>query len=187
VAKGTGVRIDASIEKPTDSRGHVHEQFVRLRETGDPLIRHDLLRRFLPLARKLAARYVSPHEPLDDLLQVAGLGHIGAVDRYDPTREAGFAAFAIPTILGELKRHLRSTGWSIHVPRGAQKLAIRVRLGSREIAEPMGCSQMEVSRLLRRAASRVRELTDAPVDGASPGNVGVGRALNLRTEPSCPI
>ncbi len=112
--------------------------FERLQQTGDRATREELVRRFLPLARKLAARYTNPYEPFDDLLQVASIGLLGAVDRFDPGRGIGFPSFAIPTILGELKRYFRSTGWSAHVPRRAQELALKVDKGSRQIAARTG-------------------------------------------------
>jgi RNA polymerase sigma-B factor len=112
--------------------------FCRLRHHGDVAAREELVRRFLPLARKLAARYTNPYEPFDDLLQVASIGLLGAVDRFDPARGVGFPSFAIPTILGELKRDFRSTGWSAHVPRRAQELALRVDKGTRQIAATTG-------------------------------------------------
>ncbi len=112
--------------------------FERVHRTGDAAARDELVRRFLPLARKLAARYTNPYEPFDDLLQVASIGLLGAVDRFDPTRGIGFPSFAIPTILGELKRYFRSTGWSAHVPRRAQELALRVDKGGRQIAARTG-------------------------------------------------
>ncbi len=108
--------------------------FRRLRETGDPRAREELVGRFLPLARKLAARYMNPHEPFDDLLQVASIGLLGAIDRFDPERGVDFKSFAVPTILGELKRYFRGTGWSVHVPRRAQELALKVDRGVREMS-----------------------------------------------------
>jgi RNA polymerase sigma-B factor len=112
--------------------------FERVREHGDSGARDELVARFLPLARKLAARYTNPYEPFEDLLQVASIGLLGAVDRFDPSRGVGFPSFAIPTILGELKRYFRSTGWSAHVPRRAQELALRVDKGSRQISARTG-------------------------------------------------
>jgi RNA polymerase sigma-B factor len=112
--------------------------FERLQQSGDRDTREELVRRFLPLARKLAARYTNPYEPFDDLLQVASIGLLGAVDRFDPGRGIGFPSFAIPTILGELKRYFRSTGWSAHVPRRAQELALKVDKGSRQITAKTG-------------------------------------------------
>jgi RNA polymerase sigma-B factor len=100
--------------------------------------RDELFHRFLPLARKLAGRYTNPHEPLEDLVQVASLGLLGAIDRFDPDRGVQFPGFAIPTILGELKRYFRNTGWSAHVPRGAQEMALRVDRATREITAESG-------------------------------------------------
>jgi RNA polymerase sigma-B factor len=102
--------------------------------------RDELARRFLPLARKLAARYTNPNEPLEDLVQVASLGLLRAIDRYSPERGTSFHAFAVPTILGELKRHFRDTGWSVHVPRDAKELALRVDRASRELTDRLGRS-----------------------------------------------
>ena len=105
---------------------------------GDQRAREELFQRFMPLARKLAARYTNPHEPLEDLVQVASMGLLGAIDRFDPSRGVRFPAFAVPTILGELKRYFRNTGWSAHVPRGAQELALRVDRAAREISAETG-------------------------------------------------
>jgi RNA polymerase sigma-B factor len=102
--------------------------------------RDELARRYLPLARKLASRYINPPEPLEDLVQVASLGLLRAIDRYSPERGAPFHAFAVPTILGELKRHFRDTGWSVHVPRDAKEMALRVDRASREMTERLGRS-----------------------------------------------
>lgn len=111
---------------------------VRWREHGDWHARDALFTRYQPLARRLAARYINPHEPIEDLVQVASIGLLGAIDRFDPERGVRFTAFAIPTILGELKRYFRNTGWSAHVPRGAQELALRVDAAAREIATRTG-------------------------------------------------
>jgi RNA polymerase sigma-B factor len=110
----------------------------RWRNHGDEMAREELFVRFLPLARRLAARYTNPHEPIEDLAQVASVGLLGAIDRFDPDRGVRFPAFAIPTILGELKRYFRNTGWSAHVPRGAQEMALRVDRSIREIAARTG-------------------------------------------------
>jgi RNA polymerase sigma-B factor len=102
--------------------------------------RDELARRFLPLARTLAARYANPNEPLEDLVQVASLGLLRAIDRYRPDRGTTFYTFAVPTILGELKRHFRDTGWSVHVPRDTKELALRVDRASRDLIDRLGRS-----------------------------------------------
>jgi len=114
------------------------ELFARWQDHGDPRAREELVTRFLPLARKLARRYSGAHEPFDDLLQVASLGLVKAIDRYDTSRGTAFSSFAVPTILGELKRYFRDLGWSVHVPRGAQELALKVEEGRQQLMSRTG-------------------------------------------------
>jgi RNA polymerase sigma-B factor len=99
--------------------------FVRYR-AGEQEAREQLVERFLPLARQLARRYQRASEPLDDLLQVASMGLIKAIDRFDPEREIAFSSYAVPTILGEIKRHFRDRTWAVRVPRDLQELTLKV-------------------------------------------------------------
>lgn len=112
--------------------------FDRLRRNGDGGAREELVRRFMPLARRLAARYHGAGEPFDDLLQVANLGLVKAVDRFDQARGVAFSTYAVPTIAGELKRHFRDNSWAVHVPRGLRDRALRVHATMREVAENTG-------------------------------------------------
>jgi RNA polymerase sigma-B factor len=100
--------------------------FERYLDRRDPVDREVLVERFLPLARQLARRYERPEEPFDDLFQVACLGLVKAIDRFDLSRDVAFSSYAVPTILGEIKRYFRDRTWAIRVPRDLQELALRV-------------------------------------------------------------
>jgi RNA polymerase sigma-B factor len=112
--------------------------FVRWQRDGDAAAREELLTRFMPLARSLARRYGRSSEPFEDLLQVASLGLLKAMDRYDVERGHPFQSFAVPTILGEMRRYFRDSGWAVHVPRGAQERALKVRDAQERIANERG-------------------------------------------------
>jgi RNA polymerase sigma-B factor len=96
------------------------------RDAGDPRARNELIERFLPLARSLARRYERRGEPLEDLVQVASLALIKAIDGYDCARGAAFSSYAVPTIAGELKRYFRDRTWAVRPPRDLQELTLRV-------------------------------------------------------------
>ncbi|HEY2632037.1 MAG TPA: SigB/SigF/SigG family RNA polymerase sigma factor [Solirubrobacteraceae bacterium] len=102
------------------------ELFTRLHSGEEPRARELLIERYLPLARRLARRYQHTDEPNEDLVQVASIGLLKAVDRFDCSRDVMFSSYAVPTILGELKRHFRDRTWSVRVPRDLQELALRV-------------------------------------------------------------
>jgi RNA polymerase sigma-B factor len=112
--------------------------FERARSDGDERARgharEQLIERYLPLARRLARRYQRAEEPFEDLVQVASLGLVKAVDRFDHTRRVVFSSYAVPTILGELKRHFRDRAWSVRVPRDLQELALRVDRAATQIS-----------------------------------------------------
>jgi RNA polymerase sigma-B factor len=121
------------------ARAHEDRRLLeRYHRHGDATAREALVERFLPLARQLARRYQRGGEPLDDLVQVASLGLLKAIDRFDPDRPTAFSSFAVPTILGELKRHFRDRGWSVRVPRDLQEMTVRVDRTAEELASELG-------------------------------------------------
>src|SRR5690349_23881784 len=105
---------------------------------GDNAARARLIELHMPLARSLAVQYRHAREPLEDLTQVANLGLVKAVDRYDPARGVAFTSYAVPTILGELKRHFRDRTWVIHVSRRIQEGVARVEAVTDELRTQLG-------------------------------------------------
>jgi RNA polymerase sigma-B factor len=110
----------------TAGGGDVRALLHRWHVDGDRAARDEVAARMLPLARSLARRYANKGEPLDDLEQVACVGLIKAIDRFDLSRDVRFATYAVPTIAGELKRHFRDRGWMMRVPREVQELSGRI-------------------------------------------------------------
>ncbi len=165
---------DSSNQSPSDA-----ELFARLRKRGDQRAREQLVERYLPLARKLARRYQRSEEPQEDLVQVASMGLLKAVDRFDAEREVVFSSYAVPTILGELKRHFRDRTWSVRVPRDLQELALRVdrtvttlslsKNGAPsvgEIAVAVGVSEEQVLEALQAAGAYRAGSLEAPRSAA---------------------
>ncbi|MCW2984523.1 MAG: SigB/SigF/SigG family polymerase sigma factor [Conexibacter sp.] len=154
----------------------------RWQTQDDRAARDEVAARMLPLARSLARRYANKGEPLDDLEQVACVGLIKAIDRFDLSRDVRFATYAVPTIAGELKRHFRDRGWMMRVPREIQELSgrigvVRERLVhdlSRsptvaELARATGADEDRVSEALAAAeAYRTLSLDQPFLDGTGP-------------------
>jgi len=136
------------------------ELFTLWRQDADRAAREQLVRHFMPLARSLARRYGRSSEPYEDLVQVACLGLVKAVDRFDPDRGFTFQAFAVPTILGEMRRYFRDAGWAVHVPRGTQERALRVRDAQEQLATDMGRAPT-VSQIAEYLELDVEEVVEA--------------------------
>jgi RNA polymerase sigma-B factor len=139
------------------------ELIVKWQRDHDQRAREELVERFLPLARKLARRYSGTGEPFDDLLQVASFGLLKALDRFDPGRGTAFSSFAVPTILGELKRYFRDLGWSVHVPRAAQEMALKVQEARSKLSAGTGRSPTphEVAQFMELSVEQVVEGLEA--------------------------
>jgi RNA polymerase sigma-B factor len=110
------------------------------RRLPDPDARDQLTRRYLPLAEHLAGRFAGRGEAREDLVQVASLGLVHAIDRFDPDRGVQFPTFAAVTIVGELRRHFRDRGWSVRVPRGLQEAALLVNRTLASLWQELGRS-----------------------------------------------
>src|SRR3954451_6291626 len=118
--------LGAPPDTPVDRAELDRRLFKRYLNERDPVDREAIVERFLPLARQLAARYQRPDEPFDDVYQVACFGLVKAVDRFDARRGVAFSSYAVPTIMGEIKRHFRDRTWAVRVSRDLQELALRV-------------------------------------------------------------
>src|SRR5688572_17218229 len=117
---------------PTD-REIEHDRFLALRDSGDPALRDELIADHLWLARHCARRFAGRGEQRDDLLQVASLALVNAVDRFDPDLNVRFTTFAMPTIVGELRRHFRDRSWSVRVARRLKDLHVELRSAKEEL------------------------------------------------------
>jgi RNA polymerase sigma-B factor len=127
---------------------------------GDRTAREEAVQLLLPLARALARRYANKGEPLDDLEQVACVGLLKAIDRFDCERDVRVTTFAVPTIAGELKRHFRDRGWMVRVPRDVQELTARLFRTREELTRLLGRSP-NVAELARAAAATEEEVVEA--------------------------
>lgn len=132
----------------------------RYHETQDPALREQLVERFLPLARQLARRYERSEEPFDDLFQVASLGLVKAIDRFDPARPVAFSSYAVPTILGEIKRHFRDKTWSVRVPRDLKETSLKVDAAVTDLNKQLG-RQPTVQQLAERLELNEEQVLEA--------------------------
>jgi RNA polymerase sigma-B factor len=167
----------ATIMETRELARHTDEELLdTYHREGDPSARDELVDRFMPFARKLAVRYMHSREPLDDLVQVACLGLLNAIDRFDPDHGKKFTTFAAPTILGEIKRYFRDKGWAVHVPRDLQERAVALsrhteRLSNElgrsptlvELADALGCTIEQTVEAIDAGENYQLTSLDAPV------------------------
>src|ERR1700710_770449 len=175
---------------PGDGLVSERELWARFAANHDQATREELVRRYLPFAKNLALRYRGASESFDDLLQVASLGLVNAIDRFEPGRGTPFTAFASPTILGELKRHFRDRVWTVRVPRGLHDRMAEVEKASTaltvelqrspsvpEIATKLEVDPSDVLEVLEANHNRRPLSLDRPVGGEddeSPASEWVG-------------
>jgi RNA polymerase sigma-B factor len=192
----TAVALPTATREPGIAAGRTGEaQLFARHSEGDQAAREALVRRFMPLARSLARRYDRSSEPFEDLLQVASLGLLKALDRFDPALGHPFASFAVPTILGEMRRHFRDAGWSVHVPRGSQERALKVRDAQErlanargraatvnELAEYLELSTEEIIDALQAIQAYESLSLDAPRPGATDEATSYGDAMGAEDE-----
>jgi len=171
------------------SRQRQDHRLALRQQRGEPGARRELIERYMPLARSLALRYRRASEPLDDLIQVASVGLVKAVDRWDPGRGLAFSSYAVPTILGELRRYFRDSTWDVRPARDMQELCLAVEeardalwvdLGRSptvaDLAKHLGRPPEQVMEALQASDGRSLRSLDAPVhedegDSASAGDL----------------
>ena len=124
--------------RPARDRRRETQLFRRYCTTRDPALREELVRAYLPLARTIARRYESRRVPIEDLIQVAAIGLLKAVDRFEPERGIAFSSYAVPTMVGEVQRHFRDHTWAVRPPRELQERAQRVLKANRELGSELG-------------------------------------------------
>ena len=193
VPRATGLR--PRVLSPVVRGAESDERSLHLRcRQGDERAKEELVERFMPLAKRLASRYRAGTDSQDDLQQVAYLGLVKAIDRYDP--DAGpFMRFAVPTILGELKRHFRQTRWSVHVPRSLQERVLDVNgaiealsgaLGRSprpaDVAEATGLSLEEVLEAMDATTANNPIALDAPYGGEEGSEVTLSETVGESDE-----
>jgi RNA polymerase sigma-B factor len=141
-------------------------------------LRSETIYAWLPMAHRIASRFRNRGEPMDDLRQVAAMGLVKAVDRYDPSRGKAFETYAVPTVTGELKRHFRDHTWDVHVPRRVQDLRNQVRSAQRELAQTLGGRTPTCAEIASRAGLS-REDVQQGMEA-----LGSYSALSLDAEPA---
>jgi RNA polymerase sigma-B factor len=168
------------------TRDELAELFRRWQDERATDARDLLIARFAPLARKLARRYAGVSEPFDDLLQVANVGLLLAINRFDHRRGIAFTSFAVPTILGELRRYFRDAGWAVHVPRSAQEHALEVERAVVRYTQGQGRAPTvsQLAQMLEWSIDRVVDALEAAsahhsVSLDSPGESSDGETQTL--------
>jgi RNA polymerase sigma-B factor len=141
-------------------------------------LRERLVEAHMPLVIYLAKRFTGRSEPLSDLIQVGAIGLIKAIDRFDPERKLEFSTFATPTILGEIKRHFRDTGWLVHVPRRAQELQTTLNTARADLSQELGRPPT-----VAEISGRIDVDEDAVIEALDAARAYAGVPLEILTPP----
>jgi RNA polymerase sigma-B factor len=141
-------------------RNELRRKLEEYAESGDTALRDEIVGSQVGLAEYLARRFKNRGEPIEDLIQVALLGLLKAVERFDPSRGLEFSTFATPTIVGELKRHFRDKGWAVRVPRRVQELHLRMGTVVNNLSQELGRSPT-IPEIAQRAEVSVDEVLEA--------------------------
>jgi RNA polymerase sigma-B factor len=145
---------------PEHRRASERALFERYRAKRDPAVRDEIVERFFALVRHLARRYAHAAEPMEDLLQVGAIGLLKAIERYDVDNGSAFSSFAVPTVLGEIRRHFRDRTWAMRVPRGLQEIAVKLPRAEEALENSLG-RPPTASELACELGVEVEELVEA--------------------------
>jgi RNA polymerase sigma-B factor len=173
-AGGTGAPVRAMI---TSMERNVQELLVAYHRDGDERAREEALVELMPLVRALAARYAGRGEALEDLVQVGSIGLIKAVDRFDVDRGVDISSYAVPTIVGEIRRHFRDKAWAMHVPRRLKELSVRLSRVLDELTSELGRSPT-----IPELAAAVGEEEEDVIDALDSTNAYSTRSLQAPFE-----
>jgi RNA polymerase sigma-B factor len=148
--------------------------FERYRRDGDRAARNAIVERFLPLAHYLARRYRGGGDHADDLVQVASLGLLNAIERFDPDRGIAFSSFAVPTIIGEIKRYFRDKGWAVRVPRELQERSLTVERLADDLERELGRTPT-TDQIAARMDTTVEQVLEARMAASAHHGVSLDR------------
>jgi RNA polymerase sigma-B factor len=196
VSAPPGLLAQTQDSRPNISGGQRDAEMLRrYARTRDPQLREQLVHRYLPLARYAASQYRRGSEPFDDLVQVASVGLLKAIDRFDPIRGAAFSSYALPTMSGELRRHFRDRSWMVRPPRDLQEQAIAVEravetLGRElgrsptvdELAARVGIDAEAVLDAREALSARMSTSLSAPMRGSDDDDLDVGSRLGAEDD-----
>jgi RNA polymerase sigma-B factor len=159
----------------------LHQRYAALavEDPERPKLREQLITGYLPVAEHIARRFASRGEPLEDLIQIATVGLIHAVDRFAPARGVNFFSFAIPTITGELRRYFRDHGWSTRVPRRLKDLHVAIRSTQRELSQQLGRAPRP-----SEIATRLEIPTSEVIEGLQAGEAYRSSSLDELLNPA---